>query len=201
MDNNVIPLISRKLEKKSDRNNLRREGFVPGVMYLKDVNSSISISKATIEKEIRNGRIKSRTFEFELEGQKYYGIFKDIQFCPVKDNPIHFDIYIVEKSQEMKIKVPVEYTHKESCIALKRGGTLCIVKREILLKGKAQDIPPIVKINLSSFKVGDSIHVNNAELPDNLEFIDPENLTIATIVGGRVANLAAAGEGESGEAS
>ena len=47
-----------------------------------------------------------------------------MQFHPVTDEPIHFDLYRVDAHQLIRIAVPVHFRNQEASPGIKRGGTL-----------------------------------------------------------------------------
>ena len=68
-------------------------------------------------------------------------IAKDVQFDPVSDRPVHFDLYRVDEHQLVKIAVPVHFRNAEESPGIKRGGALNIARHEVELWVPADQIP------------------------------------------------------------
>src|SRR5690606_8570306 len=70
----------------------------------------------------------------------------------------------------------------EECRGLKRGGVLNVVRHEVELYCPVDAIPEGIEIDLKGFDIGDSIHISNVTLPENVSpVITDRDFPIATI--------------------
>jgi large subunit ribosomal protein L25 len=107
------------------------------------------------------------TLKFADESQTV--IAKDIQFHPVTDDAVHFDLYRVDEHQLIKISVPVHFQNQELSPGLKRGGTLNIALHEVELMVPADSIPEELVIDLTGLDIGGSVRGSDIPLPKGAE--------------------------------
>lgn len=81
------------------------------------------------------------------------------------------------------MNIPVHFLNEDSAPGLKKGGVLNIVRHEIECTAPANAIPEAIEIDLSSYSIGDSIHISAVQLPKDVNpVIQDRDFTIATIV-------------------
>src|ERR1700748_2209550 len=106
---------------------VRREGKVPGVLYGgKQGPVAISVKQNEFRKALYTGKLLGHLVTLKHDGKDQSVIAKDVQFHPVTDVPMHFDLYRVDAHQLIKISVPVHFQNQETSPGIKRGGTLNI---------------------------------------------------------------------------
>ena len=66
---------------------------------------------------------------------------------------------------------------------VKGGGVLQMVVRDIPVSCLPADIPSIIKLDISNLELGDSIRIQDVELPPKVSHSTEENYTIISIVG------------------
>ena len=86
---------------------IRREGKVPGVFY---IHGEENIPITVVEKSLKPLIFTSETHIVNLklgDGSSKSCILRDIQFDPVTDLPIHFDLQGLRADEEITLEVPV----------------------------------------------------------------------------------------------
>ena len=162
----------------------RRDGLVPGIVYGgKGEPLAIAIEVRELDKAIAAGRFSSTLFEIDVAGAKLRVVPRAVQFHPVTDRPIHFDLMRLEAGSKITVSIPVRFINQETSPGLKRGGVLNIVRHDLELVCDADKIPDEIAIDVTGFDVGDSIHISHVTLPKGVESaITDRDFTIATIV-------------------
>src|SRR4051812_7991232 len=136
----------------------RGESKVPGILYGGD--------KAPVPLAVRNNEFRKALYTGKLLGHLVtlkYGdetqpvIAKDVQFHPVTDEPMHFDLYRVEADQVIKISIPVHFKNEEDCPAFRQGGSLEVVRHDVEVAAKANNIPEELVVDLTGRVLGDTI--------------------------------------------
>lgn len=170
---------ARNTVKKSDLTVLRASGMIPAVMYGSEVESTkLSISIADFIKCYKKSFNEVCFYELELDGKKYHTILKDKQIHPVNRNFLHLDFMVVPKESTIELEIPVKIVGE--AIGLKEGGFMDVVHRSVKVACKASDIPEGLELNVSSLKVGDSLHVR--DLPKgSWQYKDHDDVTIVVI--------------------
>ena len=92
-------------------------------------------------------------------------IAKDVQFHPVTDAPVHFDLYRVDEHQLIRIEVPVHFRNHEASPGIKRGGTLNVDLHELELMAPADQIPEELVVDLTGLDIGDTVRAADIALP------------------------------------
>jgi large subunit ribosomal protein L25 len=161
----------------------RRAGRIPAVIYgNKETPVMISIHPIDLMHQIRGGGFFSSVYEIEAEGNKHRVLPRDIQLHPVTDQPLHVDFMRFSKSTRLIVEVPVVFVGEENCPGLRQGGVLNIVRHAIEMRASPDRIPESVEIDLSSYNIGDSVHISSVKLPDDVELtITDRDFTVATI--------------------
>ena len=164
---------------------VRRAGSVPGVLYGGPRGPvSISLPRQELDRALRSGKFVSHMVTLAYKGETQPVIPKAIQYHPVTDEPLHFDLYRVEEDSIIDVDVPVQFLNQETCPGLKRGGTLNIVRHTVSLKVPAGNIPEHITVDLAEAQLGDVIHISAVALPKGAKpTIQDRDFTIATIAG------------------
>ena len=161
----------------------RGEAKVPGILY--------GGSKAPVPIAVRNNEFRKALYTGKLLGHLVtlkYGdetqpvIAKDVQFNPVTDEPMHFDLYRVEADQVIKISVPVHFKNEDDCPAFRQGGSLEVVRHDVEVATKADNIPEELVVDLTGRVLGDTIRISDIQLPEGVEpTLTDRDFVIATL--------------------
>jgi large subunit ribosomal protein L25 len=175
---------------------VRREGKVPGVLYggkLAPVN--IAVSAKDFRKSLHTGKLLGHLVTLRHGEENQQVIAKSVQFHPVTDEAMHFDLYRVDEHQMIKINVPVHFKNHEISPGLKAGGSLEVVRHDVELACSADQIPEELVIDLASHNLGDTIRMSEVKLPAGVKSAMERDFVIATL------KMAAAAVSEAAEAS
>lgn len=199
-DNIVLQCEPRERSGKGGSRALRRQGWVPAIMYGGNGDPvKLALFQRQIKRELdRNPRFFSSIVELEVAGKKQRAMVRECQLHPVNDMPLHVDLIRVTKGDTLTVEVPVNFLNEEACPGIRRGGVLNIVRREIEVTCPAEAIPEYLEVDLAECEIGDSVHISAVTLPANVQpTITDRDFTICTIVGR--GPTAEAEEGEEGE--
>lgn len=178
-----LKVMKRDITKKSDLRKSRKKGLIPGIIYgegLKD-NVAISVPLKSITELIRLKRKEDFLVEIEIENsnKKLIAILKDEQFHPVRDEVIHVDFHSVSLEKSIISKVPVHFIGEP--VGVKEGGVLFKTLYEIELEAKPLDLPSFIEVNIENLKIGDSIHISDLEIPENVKILHELDETVVTV--------------------
>ncbi|MGH6986582.1 MAG: 50S ribosomal protein L25/general stress protein Ctc [Caulobacteraceae bacterium] len=174
---------------------VRRQGRVPGILYGSDKDPvSIAVGAAEFSKALSTGKLLGHLVTLKYGKETQPVIAKDVQFHPVSDAPVHFDLYRVEAHQMIRISVPVRFRNHEASPGLKRGGALNINLHELEVTAPADAIPEEVWVDLTGLEIGSAVRAIELELPERVELSSAlREATVASVAG------AAAAQAEEGE--
>ncbi|MGC1301366.1 MAG: 50S ribosomal protein L25/general stress protein Ctc [Caulobacteraceae bacterium] len=183
----------------------RREGKVPGVLYGGPRGPvPIAVNANAFSKALYTGKLLGHLVKLRHGTEVQSVIAKEVQFHPVTDAPVHFDLYRVDEHQLIKIAVPVHFRNQDASPGLKRGGTLNLARHEVELWVKADHIPEELVVDLTNRQIGDTIRISDVTLPEGAQpVITDRDFTIATVAGtsAQMSEDAAADAAEGSSAS
>lgn len=163
----------------------RRDEKIPGVLY-GGPRGPVAIAASTREfrKALYTGKLLGHLITLKYGDETQPVIAKDVQFHPVTDVPVHFDLFRVDEHQLVRIAVPVHFKHADTAPGIKRGGALNIVRHEVELWAPADHIPEELVADLEGMDIGATIRMSNLALPAGVEpVIHDRDFVIATITG------------------
>ncbi|MBN8552650.1 MAG: 50S ribosomal protein L25/general stress protein Ctc [Caulobacterales bacterium] len=161
----------------------RREGKVPGILYGGDkAPVAISVEERPFRKSLYTGKLLGHLVTLKYGKETQPVIAKDIQFDPVTDRPVHFDLMRVDEHAPVKISIPVHFKNQDECEAFRQGGSLEIVRHDVEILVRADQIPEELVIDLTNHKLGDTIRVSEIKLPEGAHpTITDRDFVIASI--------------------
>ena len=161
----------------------RRAGKVPGILYGGPRGPvPIAVSANELRKALYTGKLLGHLVTLKYGDETQPVIAKDVQFDPVTDRPIHFDLMRVDEKGVIKIEVPVHFKNQDQCEAFRQGGSLEIVRHTVEISVRADQIPEELVVDLSGHKLGDTIRISDVQLPKGVEpTISDRDFMIASI--------------------
>ncbi|MGJ3231237.1 MAG: 50S ribosomal protein L25/general stress protein Ctc [Oceanicaulis sp.] len=187
MSDIVLSVEVRDRTGKGGARQARRDGFVPGVLYGGDQGPvSIALKNNELIKAINSGNLLANMITIDHKGEKQTVFTRDVQFDPVKDLPLHVDFQRVSAKDVISVEVAVHFVGEEQSEGIKRGGVLNVVRHAIEVNCPAGQIPDAITVDISGLDIGDSVHISDVSLPENVEpTITDRDFTIATMQGSR----------------
>jgi large subunit ribosomal protein L25 len=159
---------------------IRREGRVPGVFYLRGENN---IPVAVQEKSLKPLIYTSETHIINLKlnnGEGKNCILRDIQFDPVTDRPVHFDLQGLRADEKINIEVPIVITGSTPQ-GVKDGGVIQHVIHRLKISCLPKDIPEHIEVNAEALKINQFVHVRDLKI-ENVTILDNEASSIVGVV-------------------
>ena len=177
----VLTVTPRKAHQtKGEIRALRISGQIPCVLYGGAPSENLSVCSKEIFRELENPGVFSRVFNLSHYGK---ALISSIQFCSVKDRPIHIDLRRLLEHEKIKILVRVVFLHQDKSVGIKRGGALNIVHHHLEVLTPAHRIPKAIEVDLSSLDIGQTIHLTSLTLPEGVQVLHVEkDEAIASIV-------------------
>lgn len=137
----------------------RRQGLVPAVIYgAKKDATLLALDPRVVMKELQKGGWQSHLYEVALkDGAAERCLMREVQFHPVTDRPIHVDFQRLAPGARIRVKVPVQFLHEDTCPGLKAGGVLNVVRREIEVMAEPENVPEAFQVDLAEAAIGASL--------------------------------------------
>lgn len=174
---NSIKASKREDLTRSNTNQLRQEGQVPGVVYGKDHEpETIALNRSDLTRLIRD-QGKNAIFSLEIgEEQTVDVMFHQYQVDPLKSDLLHVDFYKADMTEDREVSVPIKLSGEPA------SGIVQQPIYEVQLRAKPGNIPEELSVDISSLEMGDTLTI--ADLPQNnsYEVIEEKEKTIVTIL-------------------
>lgn len=164
---------------------LREEGLVPSIVYKKGEDAlSLKIDRKNFLKALHTEAGENVIIKLHIDGVKKKKertvIIKELQREPVKDNLLHVDFQEISLTETLKVKVPI--AGKGESMGVKQdGGVLQHVLWEIEIECLPTDIPEKVEVDISNLKIGDSIHVEEIQVPEGVKILDDPEAVVFSV--------------------
>jgi large subunit ribosomal protein L25 len=187
---------------KGAAHRLRRQGFVPAVLYGgKSGNILLSVSLHDLHQIVAKGMGETTLIDLaihqENETKSVPVIIKDLQIDPVKRTLVHADFLEIIMGHAIEIHVPFELTGESP--GVKQGGILEFLAREITIECLPSKMADHFSIDISSLEVGDALTVSDLSLGDDYKIITDPETVILTIAPPLLKEVAEEAEAEAGE--
>jgi large subunit ribosomal protein L25 len=161
---------------------LRRDGFVPGVVYGGGDGDCISFKVGT--RDLRAALIAgSAVLDLQVgNGKALPVIVKDQQRHPVRDEIMHLDLLEVRLDEKIQSTVAVDLEGGEEAPGAKEGGVIEHVTRELNIEALPGDLPERIVVDVSGMEAAATMHLSEVAAPAGVTFLDdPEETIIATV--------------------
>jgi len=180
---NLLKAQIRKKTGKEVAKKLRRQGFIPAIIY---GPSTSPIPIAVELSQLLKILTKKGTSFIDLEvvngesSQRKKVLIKDVDLHPITDQIIHVDFYEVAMDKELTMDIPISIVGKPK--GLEKGGVLEQHLRELSVSALPHLLPEHIEIDVSHLDVGDSIYVADITLPEGVKIEEDPQVPIVTIV-------------------
>ena len=175
----------RKETGKGAARTLRRQALIPAVFYGPEVDPvHLSLNYRDLEKLIKTGAGENVIIDLAIEtgesSLSHRAMLKEIQQDPVKQTILHVDLYEISMDKKIEVEVPITLTGTPKGVS--EGGILQQVTRTLEISCLPDNIPDAFELEVTELDIGDSLHVSDLRIPQDVEVLVEEELTIATVV-------------------
>ena len=159
---------------------LRNKGSIPGVFYAHDEkNINIQVAKTNLEPLVFTS--EAHVIELRLgDGTTKKCILRDVQFDPVTDKPIHFDLQGLKENEKLTIEIPIVLVGGTPK-GVREGGMLQHIIHRLKVSCLPKDIPEKIEVNVGELAMNHSIHVSELNVPNVTVLDNPENPVVSVV--------------------
>ena len=177
---------SRTETGKGVARSLRRQALIPAVFYGPEVDPvPLILQSRDLEKLITTGAGENILIDLNIEDgkstQSHRAMIKEIQVDPVKQNILHVDLYAISMDKKISVEVPITLTGTALGVS-EEGGILQQVSRTLEISCLPDRIPEAFELEVTALAIGDSLHVSDLEIPEGVDVLVEDELTIASVV-------------------
>ncbi|RKD28816.1 50S ribosomal protein L25 [Thermohalobacter berrensis] len=163
-----IPKLKAELREnggKAYSKKLRKEGFLPGVIYGHNKETRPLKVKIANLKKILNRYGIGTTVNIELEGEVVPAIIKEVQDAIVKDDLVHVDFQQLSANEKIRVHVPIILLGKD-----KAGSSTSTIQQQLTkleMQCFPKYIPQNVTVDVSNLEEGESITIEDLDIYNN----------------------------------
>lgn len=182
-----LQTIQRAVKGKNDAKKLRREGFIPAVLYKKDKDGeTLAVNATEFQAHLRHvkqGHLPTTVFKLvDEKGGERPVLVKEIQYEITTYAVKHLDFEELVPGQKINVKVPIEFTGLVDCVGVKLGGVLRQVIRHALVRCESQDIPSFFSLDVRELGMRQSKRLKDLSIPNTVRPLANLEEVIAVIV-------------------
>lgn len=173
-------LVVQKRTKLGSANSrrLRWQGLVPGNIYGHDAAPEpVAIENSVLRPLIFGG---TKVVDVELDGRHDKAIIREIQWDAFGTEITHFDLLRVDPNERVQIDVPIEL--KGTAPGVLSGGMLEQPLHKLSIDCLAYQIPDSILVKIGSLELGQTIHVNELELPEGIHVRVPGETVVVHVI-------------------
>jgi large subunit ribosomal protein L25 len=173
----------REARGSADARRLRKQGFIPGVLYGKGKSSyAIYVPERDLRRVLTGAGGLHAILDVVLDGQSttHASILKDYQQDPIRGHISHIDLHEVRLDQPIEASVTVQLIGEPA--GVKEGGVLSQVQREINVEALPMEIPEHVDLDVSGMAIGDTLRLADLAPIEGVTYLDdPEETVLASV--------------------
>ena len=169
---------------------IKEKGLVPGVIYGSQVEPiALQVDGRELTSVLAHASSEHVLVELEIvdgsESTNRLALIQEVQHHPLRRELLHVDFHAVSATEKIISEVPIEAVG-EALGVRTFGGLLEYSLRSLEVECFPQDLPDIVRIDVTNLSIGESLHVRDIQLPTGVEAITDEDLTVVSVVASRV---------------
>lgn len=166
---------------------MRREGFVPSVIYGGGVeNKNVKVDSKTFKDMLKNAVSDSILVNLDLEGSgTQLAFLQDVQHDAITGAVLHVDFLAVDDKTEIHASLPLSLTGE--CLGEAQGGFLDQMLHSLEISCLPHDLPESISADASHLDVGDVLHIGDMAFPEGVKPILNADVVVALVVKARTA--------------
>lgn len=163
---------------------LRRTGVIPGVLYGKSLEASISIQFTEKETNhfLRFNAAGSKV-ELNIEGKKYTTLLREVSRTPASDQLEHLSFQMLALDEIVTSSARIILLNREMVQGLVQNP-----QSEVTFKALPKYLVDKIELDLEGKTIGDSVRVSDLEIANNpeIEVVTPADTLVYSIVEARI---------------
>ena len=168
------------MDKKAKQ--LRKEGYVTGNLFGKDLEGSVPLKIERKEAErIQRECLKGSQLYVELDGKQYDVMLKELDYDSMKNQILEMDFQTLVKGEKVHAVAEIVLHHKDQVVE----GVLEQLLTEIAYKAVPEALVDKVDVDCSKLRLGDTLKVAD------LDIAKDKDIEIMTHMDAPVVNVVA----------
>jgi large subunit ribosomal protein L25 len=169
---------------------IKAQGLVPGVIYGSQAEPMpLQVEARALTNVLAHALSEHVLVELEIadgsQSTNRLALIQEVQHHPLRPELLHVDFHAVSATEKITSEVPIEAVGDALGVRT-FGGLLEHSLRTLEVECFPQDLPEIVRIDVTNLNIGESLHVRDIPLPSGVESLTDADLTVVSVVASRV---------------
>ena len=169
---------------RSASRRLRKVNQIPAILYGKHTKpETLSVDGPEFTRLVK--AVAGTATLIELKGAATksgaLSFLQEVQRDPLTDRFLHVDLQEVKADEKMEIRVRLSLVGE--CYGVKQqSGVLETPTQQLRIRCLPKDLPPLIEIDVTNLKVGETIHVGELKPISGVEYLDDKNQPVVSCV-------------------
>lgn len=161
---------------------LREQGFVPAVVYGKDKKGHSVQINAKDFMRVYDKAGSSALVDLTIDDKGMQKVLiQDVQFDPVKDTPMHVDLYAIKMNEEITTKIPINFIGEAPAVKDLEGNFIANYD-EVEVECLPGDLISEITVDISGLKTfDDNIKIGDLDIPQNIKVLNDAEEVVALV--------------------
>ena len=179
----VVSAKGRTDRGKNAARRLRREGFIPGVVYGgQGENITVAVDPKALKKVLRSEAGRNAILKLDIAGAgTTNAILKSWQVDPIKESFLHADFYRIAMDVAIRVTVPIQVRGEARGVKVD-AGILELIMREIEVECLPGDIPEYIAVDVSDLGINGALRVSDLPTTANVKILEGADQVVVHVV-------------------
>lgn len=174
---------------------IRQTGGIPAVIYGHGREpQSLQTNARETERLLQRIATSSTVIELDIGGTVTRTLIREVQRHPFKRSILHIDFQELVAGETVSVRCPIVCVGTPEGVRID-GGIFEQMLQELLIAVDPSSIPSRIEVDVTSLRVGRSIHVSDLNVPAGVKVLGDTSATVCIIAAPKVAEAAPAAEG------
>jgi large subunit ribosomal protein L25 len=166
-----IESIKREDTGRGGSRRLRRQGYVPAILYGDGQALAIACEARKIRAGLGEESFRSSILTLVIGEEKFSALLREVQMHPHRAEAIHLDFQIVHENVEISTSVPLHFINIDTAPGVKLyGGLFTTIENQVAIHCLPKDIPEFISVDVGELNIGGSVHLSDIEPPAGVRF-------------------------------
>jgi large subunit ribosomal protein L25 len=162
-------------------NQMRREGWLPSVIYGRGVeNKNLKVDAKSFTELMAKSSSDNIVINLQIEGEgTRLAFLQAIQHDPISGAAVHADFLAIDEKTEITAHIPAHITNDAP--GVKAGGVIEQYIHAIEIVCLPDDLPEAIDLDVSALQIGDSLHLGEVKYPKGVRPTHADDVVIVHI--------------------
>jgi large subunit ribosomal protein L25 len=168
---------------------LRRDGFVPGVLYGSGNARAFYVNERELRRVLTGDHGLHAILDVVLDGQEkaHHAVLKDYQLDARRSSLVHVDLHEVRLDRPIQTQVAIEAVGTPEGVT--QGGILQVLVHQANVEALPMEIPDRLEIDVTDLNIGDSAQMTRLQVPERVTLLDDPETVIVAVLAPRALEL------------